>query len=59
VLITHAPPHGICDRTVGNMNVGCAKLGRVVEIKQPRLHVFGHIHEGKRIKLKIKVVILL
>lgn len=48
LLITHAPPHRILDRTMDNESVGCeeirAALGRTV----PKHHVFGHIHEGRR-----------
>jgi len=47
ILITHGPPFGKLDfvRYV-NENVGCEDLlNRVQEIK-PKLHVFGHIHQG-------------
>lgn len=49
VLITHGPPHGIGDLTVGkpSIHVGCAELfSRVRELNQLKLHVFGHIHSG-------------
>lgn len=46
VLITHGPPRGILDRTVTLDDVGCLELRRVVERIAPRLHIFGHIHEG-------------
>lgn len=47
VLITHGPPYGIGDRTLSGQHVGCEDLlARVQEIK-PRIHVFGHIHEGR------------
>lgn len=46
VLITHGPPARICDRTSSGEHVGCADLKDVVEQRRPRLHVFGHIHEG-------------
>lgn len=48
VLITHGPPRHIFDKTHYNIYVGCQDLkdeldsGRI----QPKLHVFGHIHEG-------------
>ncbi|HRI65369.1 MAG TPA: metallophosphatase domain-containing protein [Polyangium sp.] len=46
VLITHGPPMGILDRTFSGEPVGCADLREVVDRIGPRLHVFGHIHEG-------------
>lgn len=45
VLITHGPPWGVMD-TVGTRRVGCEELRRALDGIQPRLHVFGHIHEG-------------
>lgn len=47
VLITHSPPTGIGDLTEEGDNAGCSDL--LYEVSQrikPRLHVFGHIHEG-------------
>ncbi|MBK8255839.1 MAG: metallophosphatase domain-containing protein [Polyangiaceae bacterium] len=46
VLITHGPPFGILDRTVSNQAVGCEELRKAIDRVRPRLHVFGHIHEG-------------
>ena len=58
VLVTHGPPHKIRDRVKGAMaqglnialghgpNVGCEELREAVRRVRPRLHVFGHIHEG-------------
>jgi Icc-related predicted phosphoesterase len=47
ILITHGPPMGKLDYVpYDNINVGCEELmKRVSEIK-PKIHVFGHIHEG-------------
>lgn len=45
VLITHAPPFGILDR-VKEEHLGCRVLAEEIENINPRLHVFGHIHEG-------------
>ena len=43
VLVTHEPPFGILDGTMG-MNWGSSKiLEEVLRIK-PRLHLFGHAH---------------
>jgi calcineurin-like phosphoesterase family protein len=46
ILITHGPPRGILDRTFSGEAVGCDDLREAVERIGPRLHVFGHIHEG-------------
>ena len=46
VLITHGPPHKVLDETLNGDYAGCKELRKkVLEIK-PKLHVFGHIHEG-------------
>lgn len=49
ILITHSPPCGILDECLSGdkfENVGSKSLrARVFEIN-PKLHVFGHIHEG-------------
>ena len=45
VLITHGPPHGFCDRTP-YARVGCQDLLETVRRVRPKVHVFGHIHEG-------------
>ncbi|HEY6174290.1 MAG TPA: metallophosphatase domain-containing protein [Kofleriaceae bacterium] len=45
VLITHGPPDDIGDRTSATRHAGCVDLrARVAEV-EPRLHLFGHIHE--------------
>ena len=46
VLITHGPPRGILDRTANGDDAGCDDLLDRVELVRPRVHVFGHIHEG-------------
>jgi predicted phosphodiesterase len=46
VLITHGPPFGHRDKTVYGETVGCRDLLDAVNRIQPRLHIFGHIHEG-------------
>lgn len=46
VLVTHGPPRGVGDMTLRGATAGCDALrARVVRVR-PRLHVFGHIHEG-------------
>lgn len=58
VLVTHGPPHGVRDtvaktlpRVVAGLmgegrHAGCEELLHAVARVRPRLHVFGHIHEG-------------
>lgn len=45
-MMTHGPPAGILDATRTGENVGCAHLLRAARRCKPRLHCFGHIHEG-------------
>lgn len=46
ILLTHGPPAGILDQTSHGDEVGCEHLLRAVRRCRPRLHCFGHIHEG-------------
>ena len=48
VLITHGPPHGILDRSPGQLeHAGDPELmARLRELPELRLHCFGHIHGG-------------
>ena len=47
VLVTHGPPLGYGDLTVMDRKyVGCEELRCKVREIKPKLHVFGHIHEG-------------
>ncbi|OAL56433.1 ser/Thr protein phosphatase family protein [Pyrenochaeta sp. DS3sAY3a] len=46
VMMTHGPPAGILDATRTGEKVGCVHLLRAARRCKPRLHCFGHIHEG-------------
>lgn len=46
VLITHAPPAHINDFSVNKEHCGCYDLLTRVNQVKPKLHCFGHIHEG-------------
>lgn len=46
VLITHGPPLGQGDLTSFGQQAGCADLLAVIGQRRPKLHIFGHIHEG-------------
>ena len=47
ILITHGPPYGHLDYvTYSKQNVGCELLRDRIDLIKPKIHVFGHIHEG-------------
>lgn len=46
VLITHGPPEGVLDLINEGEHVGSKALRGMVERRPPRLHLFGHIHQG-------------
>ncbi len=46
VLVTHGPPRHVLDLTDHGEPVGCDDLREAVLRIRPKLHVFGHIHEG-------------
>ncbi|KXX78178.1 putative rhamnogalacturonate lyase C [Madurella mycetomatis] len=47
VAITHGPPRGVLDRSwMTGEHVGSPELFSAVAKARPRLHCFGHIHEG-------------
>jgi Icc-related predicted phosphoesterase len=46
VLITHGPPYRHGDRSEQNERLGDKDLLEAVKRIGPRLHIFGHIHEG-------------
>lgn len=57
VLITHGPPYGVLDKVrpqmtawgpveEGSGNQGCEELAIRLAVVRPRVHVFGHIHDG-------------
>ena len=45
ILISHTPPRGSGDRVLGRFHSGSAGLARLVDTRQPRLVICGHIHE--------------
>jgi len=46
ILVTHGPPLGVCDMNLAKQHCGCPELLAVVNKIKPRIHLFGHIHEG-------------
>ena len=51
LVITHGPPKGIMDYTESKQRAGCPDLFGAIARARPRLHCFGHIHEGWGAKL--------
>lgn len=51
IVMTHGPPKGIMDMTYGRERAGCPALFTAVSRSRPKLHCFGHIHEGWGAKL--------
>lgn len=49
ILITHQPPLGICDYAVKIQWGNYSLLKRVSQIN-PKLHLFGHIHEANSVE---------
>ena len=52
ILITHGPPYGYLDTNKEGEMLGCKYLLKYIEKVQPKVHVWGHIHEayGSHIK---------
>ncbi|KAL2015675.1 hypothetical protein VTK56DRAFT_5032 [Thermocarpiscus australiensis] len=47
VVVTHGPPRGVLDRSwMTGTRAGSPELFAAVARARPRLHCFGHIHEG-------------
>lgn len=51
LVMTHCPPKGILDANYQGNEVGCRHLFEAVARIRPRLHCFGHSHEGWGAKL--------
>jgi len=47
VLVTHGPPQGFGDTVSRGERVGCEDLLARLRQVQPKLHLFGHIHEDR------------
>lgn len=46
ILITHGPAYTKLDANLNDERVGCEDLLRAIELKKPKLHICGHIHES-------------
>ena len=52
VLITHGPPLTVLDEVPALGHLGCADLWKRVREVSPRVHAFGHIHEGSGVEMR-------
>jgi Icc-related predicted phosphoesterase len=49
ILITHSPPYGVGDIIKGDdYHLGSVSLMEKVRQIKPKVHIFGHIHTGKK-----------
>ncbi|CAK7197524.1 hypothetical protein SEUCBS139899_000171 [Sporothrix eucalyptigena] len=51
IAITHSPPEGVLDRSGAKKRIGIPDVFQAVEHARPKLHCFGHVHEGWGAKL--------
>lgn len=51
IVITHGPPHGVMDQSASAQRIGCPVLFGAVARRQPKMHCFGHVHQGWGAKL--------
>jgi Icc-related predicted phosphoesterase len=54
ILISHSPPQNIFDRNSKGVASGSSSLLKILTKTKPRIHVFGHIHEGHGTSEKAK-----
>ena len=58
ILVTHGPPYGILDQNIQGEKVGCEELLKKVKEIRPKVHAFGHIHEGYGILEKDGIIFI-
>jgi Icc-related predicted phosphoesterase len=46
ILVTHWPPYGILDKVFKRERGGSKGVLKFVKEIKPKIHIFGHIHEG-------------
>lgn len=50
ILLTHGPAAGILDITLSGESVGCHDLAEEIPVIEPKVVVFGHIHQSSGMK---------
>lgn len=51
IVVTHGPPYGYLDKTDRGPRAGCEELATAIQRIKPKIHVFGHIHEGYGVEI--------
>lgn len=46
IVMTHGLPKYVLDSAIDGQSAGCEHLRRAIERVRPKLHCFGHLHEG-------------
>jgi len=46
ILVSHVPAHGYQDRVYIGMHAGSRDIRKILDEKQPLLHICGHVHEN-------------
>lgn len=46
ILVTHAPAFGILDQNRHGISIGSKNIGNLIQEKNIKLHLFGHVHES-------------
>ena len=59
ILVSHSPPKGIVDISSSGQSLGSVAVREVIDEKQPKLVVCGHIHEsgGRRERVQATTVV--
>lgn len=47
ILMVHGPAKGILDTILNGKQVGCQNLLETIQVKKPKMFIFGHIHEAR------------
>ncbi|SAM03389.1 hypothetical protein [Absidia glauca] len=56
ILVTHTPPLGYLDQTRNGSHVGCPALAKRIQDIQPKVSIFGHIHESNGYKIDNEIL---
>ena len=58
ILMTHGPPYGLGDRQGAGLKTGCVELRERIRKVKPLLHLCGHIHEDRGIRVEEETIFI-